>query len=754
MNPVRPPAMGRSRSQLAGAYAPHHPFTFEGGEGACLTIPADGNPEAALKEITRRTIAEQIQEYCEAWAARATQPFGLRHPVALEQAVDRSVISGDAVRVRYGDLVFQTPNLVGYVPFPLAFVCRKCGLHRSCRSLRSAEQDYARFQVACPSGERECADDWQQLDVVMTHWSGDLEPLTPAYRYWASTPDDGAGRAGEVRTVSVCSSCNGDRFFLRRPPGAFAGWYFECVACRTPRPILQRDRRTLELLGPWLQAGQPPQAFPAEINMEPISYRASAVHYTHGDRLLVFDEDRWLGLLAEARAQELGAFLASQYRYPATPLSDENRERILREEKRQKEWEDYQGARAALGMLQNTPGATQQMMDGLLGQLRGIEAGWNATVFAGRQEVAPGIAAACTERRQWVRRYDFVRMAAEHKTLAEETLHSGRLVADGKRAAVAVDELDPFLKPDGLAPKDEQELKRQLSERLRLLGIAEMRLLRDVRVCEYTFGYTRTESRPTVKRDKLPNAEMPVKLRLHGNVRVGDRAAHPVLCIEQANEGFYVRLDEETVGEWLERNDIAMPAADPGVALGGRLIEDFAALQGDERVRFSRFLDEYRRERSVPRRSAPHVFTLLHTAAHHLITVASAMSGLDLGSFGEHLFVPDLAFIVYRRGTTMDLGNLSSMWRERGHPSFGNEVLEAMVLPSSLRCGSESVCNHRGGACPDCILIPESTCLTRNELLSRSVLVGRGSPRWDAEGGPMVGYYDVARERLLRAVGV
>jgi hypothetical protein len=133
--------------------------------------------------------------------------------------------------------------------------------------------------------------------------------------------------------------------------------------------------------------------------------------------------------------------------------------------------------------------------------------------------------------------------------------------------------------------------------------------------------------------------------------------------------------------------------------------------------------------------------------AHHLIGVSASMSGLDLGSFGEHLFVPDLAFLVYRRGMTMDLGNLSSMWRDRGDPAFGNEVLDRMVNPASLRCGSESVCNHRGGACPDCVLIPESACLTRNELLSRSVLIGRGAPRWDMAGNVLSGYYTVAERR-------
>src|SRR3954451_887078 len=152
------------------------------------------------------------------------------------------------------------------------------------------------------------------------------------------------------------------------------------------------------------------------------------------------------------------------------------------------------------------------------------------------------------------------------------------------------------------------------------------------------------------------------------------------------------------------------------------------------------FLDEYRRERSVIRHAYPFVYTLLHTMAHHLIEVSASMSGLDLGSFGEHIFTPDLAFLVYRRGMTMDLGNLSSMWRDCGDVDVGNQVLDHMLNPVSLRCGSESVCNRRGGACPDCILIPENACLTRNELLSRSALVGRGSPRWDVAGGELVGF--------------
>lgn len=730
--------MERSRTQLLGAYAPHRPFVFEGGEGVCVTVPIDGNPSADLNAFTKRVIAEQIQEYFEAWSSRARQREGLRHDVQAQLAVDPDVISGDAIQVRLGDLVFQTPNRVGYVPFPLAFACKRCGLHRECGSLQSASRDMSRFRGACPTGAAGCADDWQQIDVVMTHWSGAVEALTPTYRHW---PRGGNG----IQEIRTCSSCQGDRFFLRRPPGPLAAWHFVCASasCRSVRPILQRDRDTLRYLGPLLEQGD---AFPAEVNMEPISVRASALHYTHGDRLLVFAEDRWLGLLSESRASDLVGFLATRFGYPSAVLSDERRRAILVGAGRERDWLSYVATRDGLVLVEGIPNAPPDVLQGMRQQISDIEAGWNATVFAGFQQAAPGIEAAVRERRDWVRRYDPLRMVVEHKTLEEERLRGGT-VADGRDSSVDVRVLDPFLTPDSLSQEEKDGMLAGVSHRLDLLGVAEMRLVRDVRVCEYTFAYSRTESVPTVQRPaKLPGGMMPVRLRLHGRVSAGDGAAHPVLCVEQANEGLYVRLDEATVLAWLAANGIPPPGAVPGVRLGGRLIEDYADLQGDRATRFTRFLDEYRRERGVFRRAYPMVFTLLHTMAHHLVTVASAMSGLDLGSFGEHLFVPDLAFMIYRRGTTMDLGNLSSMWRERGHPSLGNEVLHRMVSRSSLRCGSESVCSHRGGACPDCILIPENACMTRNELLSRSVLIGRGTPWWDREGTPLVGYYNVAAD--------
>jgi len=702
-----------------------------------MAIPASNRP-APLSSITSRLIGEQIQEYFEAWHDRAARGANLAHPVPAALAVDARTLADGAVRVRLGELAFQVPDTAGYLPFPLAFACSRCGLHREGRQVNHLEQDAARFRDACPAGASGCANDWEQIDVVLTHWSGEVEGISPSYRYWSSERQ-------QIHELSRCSSCESERFYLRRPPGPLAGWHFECVTCKLVRPILQRDAPTLRELGPLTD--QNLAAF-AEINMEPVSYRASAAYYPHGDRLLVFEEDRFITMLATSQGAQLEAFLNTTYGYPAAALDDAEKERLLHAAGREAEWANHRSLIQLLQMIEASPTFTPEMVTAQRAAIAEREDAWNQTVFAGHQQASPAIAQACRERQRYVRRFDPVRMAVEHATLAQEKLRGGQM-SDGKEVSVDVTILDEFLRPDGQTVDERARMDAETRRRLDLLGIAEMRLIRDVTVCEYTFGYTRTSSSPTVRRDKAGDADLPVRLKLFDRVEVGDAAKHPVLCLIQSNEGLYVKLDETLVFDWLVQNGAAPVAMAPGVRLGGALIEEFATIENDADARFTRFLDEYRRERAVPRRAYPLTYTLLHTMAHHLIGTCASMSGLDLGSFGEHIFVPDLAFLVYRRGMTMDLGNISSMWRDRGDASIGNEVLDHMVNPVSLRCGSESICNQRGGACPDCMLIPENACLTRNELLSRSTLVGRGAPRWDASGTPLVGYLDFARSRTL-----
>ena len=122
--------------------------------------------------------------------------------------------------------------------------------------------------------------------------------------------------------------------------------------------------------------------------------------------------------------------------------------------------------------------------------------------------------------------------------------------------------------------------------------------------------------------------------------------------------------------------------------IGGLLIEEYED--------FGRFVENYR-ERSSPRtpRSAPnYVYLLLHTMAHHFAQTVVEFSGLEHGSIGEYIFPADLAFLVYRKGMTPDLGNLSAMWRNQAlgilNAFFPTECLSATAEPYAINAAAHA----------------------------------------------------------------
>ncbi len=728
-----PPTMQRSRSQLATAYAPGALFTFEGGQGACMSV-STRNDEAQINQSVRHQIYEQIREYVEAWVVRASNIKNLDHPPEIELCVDQALLNGKDVEVSIDKFAFMNATLMGYVPFPLAFICTRCGLHRVSSDVSRVDSQARKFRDHCPSGTSKCVDEWEQLDVVMVHWSGHVEPLTPSTRFWH--PDRG------VVSTDNCRSCGHYAFSLVRRSASFSDWYFVCAKCGMKREILQKDEFTLQRLTPYLVSKKVQMV---EVNMEPVSYRASAVFYPHGDRLIIFSKGDHLELLQRGREEDLIQFLGKQYNYPGKQLTDSEKEEKLRAVGLEADWRTYCVSRETLTLMESMPDVPLAGIAEIRKIIEQYEERWAPYLLEG-DRASPNLRQRVYERSDYIRRYDPIRMAIEHKALTEEKLLSTVFVG-GKSVCVRVMAPDAHLMPT-LAAVDKQAALREIGRRLDLLGIEDMRLIRNLELCEYTFGYTRVSALPLVEREKTKGnkVEMPVRLNLFGRTDSGQGyARHPIYCIKQENEAFYVKLKEKAVVEWLRVNGINVDLGTPPISLGGKLIEDFPAST------FSRFLDDYRKEKSVTRAPYPYVYTLLHTIAHQLIGIMSELSGLDLGSFGEHLFVPDTAFLVYRRGTTMDLGNLSSMWRNYTDPVYGNQVLEKMVRPENLRCGSETICQMRGGACPDCILLPETSCLTRNELLSRSVLTGRGSPSWDDQITPLSeGFYEVSR-RLATA---
>ncbi len=286
-------------------------------------------------------------------------------------------------------------------------------------------------------------------------------------------------------------------------------------------------------------------------------------------------------------------------------------------------------------------------------------------------------------------------------------------------------------------PAARDSYTRRVEGELRKLGAKEMVFLRGLDICEFSFGYTRVASTPSTT---VKDRDMPVRLRAFGFV---EKAKRPIYVLEQKNEGFYVRLSEERVFEWLHRNGLGadLAALDSGLHLGGALIEQY--------VDFGRFLEPYRErtaESRTPRSVPSYVYLLLHTFAHHFAHAIVEYSGLEHGSIGEYLFPADLAFLVYRRGMTPDLGNLSAMWR-----NHGLTVLEGLLSDRALKCDGGSLCDQRGGACPACIMAPDVACLAGNNLLSRASLNGGAPPGWDADRTPITGYFRIGHGQRAAA---
>ena len=138
-----------------------------------------------------------------------------------------------------------------------------------------------------------------------------------------------------------------------------------------------------------------------------------------------------------------------------------------------------------------------------------------------------------------------------------------------------------------------------------------------------------------------------------------------------------------------------------------------------------------------------YVYLLLHTLSHQMMHSLADTSGVDRDGIGEHIFPADLAFVIYRKGMTPDLGNISAMWR-----NHSDEFLRRSIDPRTLRCGSGSLCDARGGACPACIMVSEVSCIASNLLLSRAVLKGGRGPEWEPRVAPdLVGFLDPAVAR-------
>ncbi|MFH0084707.1 hypothetical protein ACG3RS_05070 [Pseudomonas aeruginosa] len=718
------PTMARSRGQLGTAYAPGAFFTFEGGLGACISIPdlSAVVDDAPIQPATKSQVILRLQEIWQSWFARAYAVGTSERPIAPHQCLDESLLQeASVVPLGIDRLAFLSPLRMGYAPSPLTFVCNKCSLFRRFESAHDLAKNMDKLRkTPCTAADTKGSCQWRQVDVIFVHWSGEWMPVTPGRWEW----DD---RNNTRRLYGEeCKVCGGRDFKLNTDSPRIGQWHFYCAnsTCghRGSNEWRQNDKFTTEIF-----RGQS-SARVGERRMEPISDRASSAYYAQSEQFVLFPESehQLITMLEPQREAELAAFIGRQFRFSGLELTPDEMKSALLAAGKVSEWESYESLSRmrdlAVGMEDT---ASQMMMEN---ELKKLVTRWTTSeppLVRSCVDLPPKVSAQLAQRSEYTSRFDPFVLATEH-----EAFHRGKLSSppDGGRAKfVRFNHLD-----NDLAPKDASAKAAQEAETQRLmakLGIADLGLVREFDLCRFTHGYTRVSATPTLNKR---NQDMPVRLRLFEPLSSGKR---PIYVMTQANEALYVRLDPSAVYKWLQAVGVLdLPKWDDSssVKLGGRLLEVAQP--------FGRYFSLLKEGDASTYR---YVYTLLHTYAHTLMKNVAELSGLDLGSMGEYIFPLDLAFVVYRNGTTMDLGNLSSLWRNEN-----NRFLSRLLEASTHRCNSGRLCDTAGGACPDCIMIPETSCLAQNQLLSRAVLKGGPPPREDSthKGQRIRGFLEVVNE--------
>jgi hypothetical protein len=700
--------MQRSRTQIATSYAPGALFTYEGGLGCCVSV-AISTPVNPSSPAVQKQMFEHLSEYVESWFQRAAN-CRQAPQVLPEQCLDGAFLNHqNEAFVDPGNFTLNQPSRIGFVPDPLVFVCSDCGLLTEFDDVEDLYRrwPHAESRTDCPHGAPGGRHNWRQIDVIYAHWSGNYAGLSP--HRWLMAPD------GRVNKVKRCSNCgHGEYRLVTKGSPFFSDWRFQCVQCATAKEVVQADRQTLELLKPRMDAGH--GNLPKEWNMLPVSYRASSVFYPQTDSFILFKDAEVTGLLAAARRSDLVQKLMTLYDFPGVPLTHDAVVKQLEENGRNAEASTY---KQLVDVLDALPPAMKSTIEAELSKKRKSYEDQGLIRVVHQQSTA--LSSQVELNQEWARRYNPVRLAVEHDSFCSEVVK--REGTNPNLPAISV--VNPEVcNIDAIQPDERRSYVTAVQKYMRRLGLDELVFLRGLDICEFSFGFTRVSSTPSTKEKDL---EMPVKLCAFDHV---ERNKRPIYLLEQKNEGFYLRLNENRVVEWLTNNRLGerLPPRD-GMRIGGLLIEEYQD--------FGRFLENYRERSSprTPRSVSNYVYLLLHTMAHRFAQAVVEFSGLEHGSIGEYIFPADQAFLVYRKGMTPDLGNLSAMWRNQ---ALG--IFERLLSDRTLKCDSGTLCDQRGGACPACIMAPEVTCIAGNNLLSRAALNGGMPPGWDADRSELTGF--------------
>ena len=220
-------------------------------------------------------------------------------------------------------------------------------------------------------------------------------------------------------------------------------------------------------------------------------------------------------------------------------------------------------------------------------------------------------------------------------------------------------------------------------------------------------GFTRFEA-------AMPNIEGEID-DLAINIRRANLDFEPkwVPAIENLGEGVFISIQKEAIHQWLNR---------PEVKAREQQLE-----QG-----FYKWLDT----RGIPRDKATFpgaAYIMLHSLSHLLITAVSLDCGYASSAIHERIY----AFDEIGYGILLHTGTSGSEGTLGGLVEVGRRIEEHLgrALEYGRLCSNDPVCaQHQpddeqedrfqhGAACHGCLLIAETSCERRNEMLDRALVV-------------------------------
>jgi len=219
-------------------------------------------------------------------------------------------------------------------------------------------------------------------------------------------------------------------------------------------------------------------------------------------------------------------------------------------------------------------------------------------------------------------------------------------------------------------------------------------------------GFTRFEP-------ALPDVEgeLPEELEMTVGRAALDTEPKWVPAIEQRGEGVFLSFDENAINQWLERADVKQR--------GELLKKGYRAWC--KRRNISEDNDQFP---GLP-------YIMLHSLSHLLITTVSLECGYSASAIKERIYAGDSGYgILLYTGSSGSEGTLG------GLIEVGKEIEDYLIqaLQGGRLCSNDPLCaQHQpsnreeerflhGSACHGCLLIAETSCERRNELLDRTLV--------------------------------